>query len=436
MRKRTNVILMVGLTMALVRATALADTPGPAPLSLDGAIALALQRNPGYNIAHVDIVASRARLREVTSSRLPTVVIRDGLTYANPVAKLSTPFGTLPFSTTTTTNVPLVELQYQVSDGGRTAARYSQAAAALAASDAQERSARMLLIDTTTKAYFDVVAATQSAAVDRRAVTVAQAHVHDARVRFAAGQVPHAEILRAETELANQRVQSLTSESAVELAQTTLDHAIGAPLGEVHQLTDPLDTATPDIDLNTLLAGVSTKRGEILAAQASVDAAVFALKEVRAAHAPQLSALLSDGNVQPAVAPGYRNQVSIGLNAVWTLFDNGLTARHVDEAQAGIDRAKLTLDQLRGDVDLQVRQAYLQLVEAKARAGASRSYVALADENLRLAQVRYRGGVGTVLELQDAELRATTARQMLIAAQLAVREGSVHVRFTAGDDTP
>jgi outer membrane protein TolC len=56
----------------------------------------------------------------------------------------------------------------------------------------------------------------------------------------------------------------------------------------------------------------------------------------------------------------------------------------------------------------------------------------LADENLRLAQVRYRGGVSTVLELQDAELRATAARQTLIAAQVAVREGIVHVRFAAG----
>jgi len=60
------------------------------------------------------------------------------------------------------------------------------------------------------------------------------------------------------------------------------------------------------------------------------------------------------------------------------------------------------------------------------------SIVTFGDENLRLAQVRYRGGVGTVLELQDAEYRATAARQTLIAAQVAEREGVVHVRFTAG----
>jgi outer membrane protein TolC len=46
--------------------------------------------------------------------------------------------------------------------------------------------------------------------------------------------------------------------------------------------------------------------------------------------------------------------------------------------------------------------------------------------------VRYRGGVGTLLELQDAELRAVAARRTLIAAQVAVREGIVHVRSAAG----
>jgi outer membrane protein TolC len=117
---------------------------------------------------------------------------------------------------------------------------------------------------------------------------------------------------------------------------------------------------------------------------------------------------------------------------VWTLFDGGTAAGQIDAAQAGIDRAKLTLQQLRTDVELQVRQAVLNLSDAKARVGAAQAYVALADENLRLAQVRYRGGVGTVLELQDAQLRATSARQALIAAQVAVREGIVHVRFAAG----
>lgn len=433
MHKRARAgIAAIVFVFGLARGVAAADAPSAAPLSLDAAVALALDRNSDYRLAHTVVVAARAQLRQNAAPQRPSVAVRDTFAYASPVAVLSTPFGALPFSTTTTTNVPLVTLQYQLFDGGRTAAQVSQAAAGLAAAEATERAARMSLIDTTTKAYFDLVATMQSAIVADRAVEVAQAHVLDAQRFLSAGQVPRADVLRAETELANQRVQDLGAHNAIALAQTGLDYALGVPLGDLHTPTDPLDAGAPDIVLDTLLRAALANRGDIAAAQAALDAATYALREARAGHAPRIDIALADGNVQPAVVPGYRNQFSVGLNAVWTLFDGGSTAGRIDAAQAGIDRAKLTLEQSRTGVELQVRQAALNLSDAKARADASQTYVALAAENLRLAQVRYRGGVGTVLELQDAELRATAARQALIAAQVAVREGIVHVRFAAG----
>jgi len=422
--------LTVGFAIAFAPASA--DETPAAPLSLDAAVSLALEHNPSYRIAHVGVVASRARLRQSAAPRLPSVALHDAFAYASPVAELSTPFGALPFSSTTTTNVPLLTVSYSLFDGGRTAARVSEAAAGLAGADAQERSARMTLIDSTTKAYFDLVAAMQSATVADRAVTVAQSHRNDAQLLFNAGQVPHADVLRASTELANERVQSLAAHNAVAVAQTVLDGVLGLPLGDLHAPTDRLDGGAPDVALQTLLDAADANRGDVAAARAAIDAASYALKEARTGRTPHVDVVVADGNVQPAVAPGYRNQFSVGLNAVWTLFDNGSVAGNVAAAQAGIDQAKLTLDQLQNDVGLQVRQAYLNLSDAKARAAASQTYVALADENLRLAQVRYRGGVGTLLELQDAELRATAARQTLISAQVAVREGIVHVRFAAG----
>lgn len=430
-RRAVSVVAALVFCIAGRPAWASAEQSG-APLSLDAAVSIALERNPGYRIAHTAVVASRARLQAAAGPQLPTVALRDSFAYANPVAELSTPFGALPFSSTTTTNVPLLTVAYSLFDGGRTAARVSQAAAGLAGADAQERNARMALIDTTTKAYFDLVAASQSAIVAGRAVETARAHLTDAQHLFAAGQVPRADVLRADTELANEHVQSLSANNAVALAQTTLDNVLGVPLGDTHEPTDTLDAGVPDVALATLMASANTNRGDVAAARAAIDAATYAVKEARSQRSPHVDVVVADGNVQPAVAPGYRNQFSVGLNAVWTLFDNGSVAGNVAAAQSGIEQAKLTLAQLQSDVELQVRTSYLNLNEAKARVAASRSYVALAAENVRLAGVRYRGGVGTLLELQDAELRATTADQTLIAAQVAVREGIVHVRFTAG----
>jgi outer membrane protein TolC len=358
--------------------------------------------------------------------------LRDAFLYADPVAKLATPFGPLPFSSTTTTNVPLVALQYQLYDGGLSAARVAQAAAELSGVRASEREARGALIESTTKAYFDLVAALELQGVANRAVDVATGHLTQARQLFASGQIPRADVLRAQTELANEQVNAISAGNAVALAQSNLDNVLDVSLSNVYAPTDRLDADATTFDLDSLLRGAHEQRGELQAARAALSAAQHAVDQARAGNNPQLALTVADGNTQPAVTTGYHNQFSVGLNAVFSLYDGGATAAGVAGAKAGVEEAVLGLETLDNSVALEVRKAYLNLNEARARVAAARQYVAFADENLRLAQIRYRGGVGTALELQDAELRSTTARQTLVGAQAASREDVTALCFAAG----
>lgn len=413
---------------ALILAASVTATP----LSLDNALAIALKQNLQYQSAHVAVAAARAQLQQSLAPRLPGLALQDTYQYVNPVAKLSTPFGTLPFSTVNATNVPLLALQYTVFDGGLTAARIGQTEAGLSAVQAQERQSRGLVIADVSKAYYDLASAFAMKDVAQRAVGVAAAHVKQAQQLFAGGQIPRADVLRAQTELANERVNQIAADSAVTLAETALDNVLNVPLTTVYQPTDPLDAPVPAFHLDDLLASAHAQRGDLAAAQASVIAASRAVQAARSGSAPQIKAMVADGNTQPAVVGGYHNQFSFGLNAVWALFDNGYTAGRVAEAQAGVQQAQLAVEQLQNGIDLQVRQAYLNVTQAQARVAAAHQLVTLSDENLRLAQIRYRGGVGTALELQDAELRDRSARQELTGAQAALRQGVVQLRFAAG----
>ncbi|MGP6158575.1 MAG: TolC family protein [Vulcanimicrobiaceae bacterium] len=417
---------------AAVPSAAQVPSASPAPLSLDAALTLALEHNPSYRQAHVAVDAAQARVRGAIAPLIPSLQLRDAFLYADPVAKLATPFGPLPFSSTTTTNVPLVALQYQLYDGGLSAARVAQAAAGLSAARASEREARGGLIESTTKAYFDLVAALELQDVANRAVDVATGHLTQARQLFASGQIPRADVLRAQTELANEQVNAISAGNAVALAQSNLDNVLDVSLGNVYAPTDRLDADAPTFDLDSLLRGAHEQRGELQAALAALSAAQHAVDQARAGNNPQLALTVADGNTQPAVTAGYHNQFSVGLNAVFSLYDGGATAAGVAGAKAGVEEARLGLEELDNSVALEVRKAYLNLNEARARVAAAREYVAFADENLRLAQIRYRGGVGTALELQDAELRSTTARQTLVGAQAASREGVTALRFAAG----
>lgn len=413
---------------ALLLAASMAGTP----LSLDAAIDIGLKQNLQYQSAHVAVTAAQAQLRQAVAPRLPGLALQDTYQYVNPVAKLSTPFGTLPFSTVNATNVPLVALQYTLFDGGLTAARIGQTEAGLAAVQAQERQARGAVIAGVSKAYYDLASAIAMQDVASRSTGVASQHVVQAQQLLKAGMIPRADLLRAQAELANERLSAVEAASAVSLSEAALDNVLNVPLTTVYVPTDRLDAPAPDFKLEALLASAHAQRGDLAAAQAAVLAAARAVDAARSGSMPQIKAMVADGNTQPAVTGGYHNQFSVGLNAVWTLFDNGYTAGRIAEAQAGVQQAQLGVAQLESGIDLQVRQAYLNVTQAQSRVSAAQQLVTLSDENLRLAQIRYRGGVGTALELQDAELRDRSARQELTGARAALRQGVVQLRFAAG----
>ena len=94
-------------------------------------------------------------------------------------------------------------------------------------------------------------------------------------------------------------------------------------------------------------------------------------------------------------------------------FDNGLTRGRVREAQAFQERDRATLERLRQQVDLDVRQALLDISEARQRITTSEKELISAREALRVAEVRYRSGVGTTVEVTDAQLAVSRAGQNL-----------------------
>ncbi len=437
MFKRTPVVraAAAALIFAFSGGTAFAQTaPPPAaiPLTLNDAIAIALRQNLQYASARTSVDASVAQLRQARAPELPGVALQDNYLYVNNIAKLSTPLGAIPFSSVNATNVPVLALQYTLFDGGLTAARVGQTVAGLAAAEANEREARGAVIAQVSGAYYGLLTAMQMRDVANRAVSVALGHVKEAQQFLASGMIPRADVLRAQAELANDQVNQLGAANAVNLAQTQLDNVLDVPLTRVYQPTDPLAGPAPAFNLDSLLASAYAQRGELAAAQAAVTAAQHAVSAARSGSLPRITAMVADGNTQPAVVGGYHNQFSVGLSAVWSLFDNGYTAGRVAEARAGVRQAEIGVEQMKNGIELQVRQAYLNVNEASARVSAAEHLVTLADENLRLAQVRYRGGVSTALELQDAELRDSSARQTLAGAEAALRQGVVQVRFSAG----
>ena len=419
------------VALALLGVPAIA-APAPVPLSLQAAVSTALARNPAYLQSAAGMAISEARLRQAQSSRGVIVTAQDNAQFVDPVARLSTPFGTLPFSPSNFSTTPLVSATFSLYDGGVSAARIAQAGAALAQTRAQVADARERTATAVAKAYYQLAAAFAQTAVAQAAVRVAGAHIRQTEQFLRAGTGMRADVLRAQTTLADERVRELDARNAVATAQAALDAAMGIAQTTEHIPTDGLDAPVPPLDLATMLEQTKTLRGDLAAARYALTAAQYAVTAAQAAHRPHVSVTASDGNVQPAIESGFHNQFSLAVNAVWRLVDGGYDVARIAEGRAGVEQARLAVDDLANTIELQVRTAFLNVSGSRERIVAARALVGSADENLRLARVRTRGGVATTLELQDAELRDRDAHRTLVDSEIALHTAVVELQSAAG----
>jgi outer membrane protein len=106
-----------------------------------------------------------------------------------------------------------------------------------------------------------------------------------------------------------------------------------------------------------------------------------------------------------------------GVSLVWPLFQGGAVSARIDEASAALVALRADLERAHQQVRLEVEQARLAVRAAKAVITAGDEAIASAREQLRLAEGRYQAGVGSGLELSDAQLAAQNASAQRVQAE-------------------
>jgi len=108
--------------------------------------------------------------------------------------------------------------------------------------------------------------------------------------------------------------------------------------------------------------------------------------------------------------PGDNSNWSVGVSANWNFFDAGVTEAKIKSAQATLEKSREQDQQLRQNVELEVRQSYLSMKEAEQRIQTAQVAVDKAVEDVSIAQTKYNAGAGTNLDVIDAQLALTQAK--------------------------
>jgi len=407
----------------------------PQPLSLADGVNLALQRNPNILRAQKDLEMAQGVIIQTRAVAIPKVNFGGGFSAAQPsdVDTANNPpvvindqvispgfyFGP---DKNWVTQLKLVQSLYE---GGRimSALRATRLIKERSMLDYQTAVANTVL--GVQVAYYDVLLAVQQITVQEASVELLTQELADTTRRYNAGTVPRFNVLRAEVELANARPKLIRARNTYRISKNNLVNQLGFNVPKEALEDIPLTlsgklVAEPyKIDLPQAIALALDRRTELEALRKTQALRKEDIVNAKAPYKPSLQAFggydVHNSILSSDISDEKYGWIA-GVQLNWSLFDGGRTRGRVVEARALYERVGVELDDAGRRIELEVRTAYSNFIEADEVLKSQEKVREAAEEALRLSRTRSESGTGTQLDVLGAQTALTEARTTQILA--------------------
>jgi outer membrane protein TolC len=428
--KKLKIILTLALAGFAAGGTAIAqdaDTNSPAwltqPLSLMGAMNTALQQNAAILKGKNDLEASYGIVVQTRAIALPQVQATGKYTDTEITALQEPPGFTYPQPEQNwNAGVQIVQSIYE---GGKMMAAVRAARLTREQALAQYQTVIADALLDTRVAYYDVLLAAQQITVHEASVNLLQKELEDQQHRLDAGTVPKFNVLRADVAVANERPMLIQARNNYRIAKNNLSNLLGYNLPRdiwediPLQLTDTLDAVPYDVNLPDAIQQALDKRTELVALRKEEELQKLNIVNARSGYKPTVQVFAGYNWFNSSFSTDVGTELN-GWNAggqlTWDLFDGLLTHGKVVQAKALHEKSITDLADQSRQIELEVRTAYSDFIEAREVLDSQQTVQAEADEALREARARADAGTGTQLDVLDAETSLTQARTTNVQA--------------------
>jgi outer membrane protein TolC len=276
-------------------------------------------------------------------------------------------------------------------------------------------------------AYYDVLLAAQQIVVHEASVNLLSKELEDQQHRYNAGTVPHFNVLRAEVAVANERPALIQARNNYRIAKNNLANLLGYNLPRdiwediPLNLSDTLEAMPYQIELPEAIEQALANRTELAALRKQVQLERENIINAKSGYKPTIQVFAGyDWYNAQFTAPVSLDHDIHGWNAgaqlSWDIFDGMLTRGKVIQAQALYEKSRTDVEDMGRQIELEVRTAYSQFIEAQEVLDSQKTVQAEAEEALREAEARAAAGTGTQLDVLDAQTSLTQARTTEIQA--------------------
>jgi outer membrane protein TolC len=386
-------------------------------LTLEGAVALALETNQLLKAADLDVAAAETRIQAAFSGYLPKVTFDYNLTDGNnPVYVFSTlliqrRFTAANFALNSLNNPsPLTNFQNKISltqplfDFGRTRKAVTQSRVGRDLSETELEKTRQVLIFRVVKSYFETLLTQEMVRVAEDAKKSAAADGEKAEALFKAGLAVESDLLSVQVHYAAQSEELVKAQNQLNLAFSNLSFEMGLPLDGTYELVKPQKPYLAGAsNLASLQALALERRPDFRQAQLASRSSELAVQSAKANFWPTVNAFgIWEIDSENFASNGGHNWVA-GVNIRLNLFNGRADRARLAESRFQQRRSGALQDHIAQTVRLQVQKAYLDLETAGQRIEVGRQAASQAEESLRIIRNRYEAGLTTITDLLRAE---------------------------------
>ena len=392
----------------------------------------ALGYDAAYQAARKQADASTAHGAQARAGILPTVNVGAGISQTSQSSSYS-PYDALNFGTQYAAITATQPLYRPANWAG-----YAQGNQQIAMAQEQLRLARQELILRVSRAYFDVLAATDTLAVVRSQKAAIGAQLASAKERFIAGSATIVDTRDAQARFDLVLAQEVASDNDVHVKSLVLNQLVGHADAAPSAMAVPvatLDAELPPVDYWVDQAQLNSP--QIHLAQAALDIADLEARKAEAGGRPTVdlvgsySASNNNGSWMSST-PFTLNQASIGVVLNVPVYAGNAITNQVRESVALHEKAQDDLDTAQRNVALATRSAYYDLVTAAAQVRAFAAAVASSQSALESNQLGYKVGDKINIDVLNAQGQVFDTRAKLAQARYSVYLGKLRLLQSSG----
>jgi len=415
--KRFLVVLTAALVLSAVSGPAAAQEKRV--LTLDDCLRLALERNPFYLAAREREGGAKAQLNEAASrffpslnaqgmntlSEKPIELVFPSLIPDQPPQRIKVDF-TRNYQMTMALTVPIFT-------GGRLLAAYRQADYNLGATRESIRQSRQETIFNVKQGFYGYLLAKQFVEVAEEASALAEGHYSTVKSLFEVGMASKFDLLRSEVEVANLKPQLIRARNGLAVAELGLKSVLGLDLAESVEFRGELTFVPQDPNVEEAVALALIQRPDLAQLQFQRRMAGEVLKLARANGLPTL-AVAGSYNYwadQFKFTKGvWTNYYAVNLVLTIPIFNGFAASAQVGQSKALIRELELTQKGMTEMVKFEVRQAVLNYTQAREALLSQEKNVEQAREAVRIAELNYKEGLATNLDVSGTQVALSQAR--------------------------